>query len=84
MPPLGRSSGAFGRWWSWIPLVGLVVQVARFSRGSRWLDEPARCPRGIDAWQYVKRAERQLLIAVWVTAATLVGIILLMIVVMVR
>jgi hypothetical protein len=78
MPPLGRSSGPPGRWWSWIPLIGLVVQVVRFSRGRRWLDEPSRCPRGIDAWQYLKQVERQLLIAIWVTAATLVGIFLLM------
>jgi hypothetical protein len=80
MPPFGRSTGPPGRWWSWLPLVGLVVQAVRVWRGFRWLDEPARCPRGIDAWHYVKHSERQLLIAIWVTAGTLVTVIVAMLV----
>lgn len=70
------------RWVTWVPVVGLVVQMVRIRRGIRWLDTPAHRPPGVDPRAFLKREEAQLSVAVRVTGATLVGVILAMLLVL--
>jgi hypothetical protein len=60
------------RWVAWVPVLGLVVQLMRMQQA---LWRPAHHRGGVDP-----RERAQLLVAALVTAGTLVGVILAMIV----
>ena len=63
------------RWWVWVPLLGVAVQIVRIRHDMDWLDEPGVDARGA-SWPRLRHEERALRQALWVTAGALGSVIL--------
>ena len=60
------------RWWIWVPLLGVDVQIVRIWRDMDRLNEPG----GGDPWPRLRHEARALRRALWVTPGALGSVIL--------
>ena len=70
-PPAGPQ-----RWWIWVPVLGLGVQLVRARRGVEWLEDLGDRPAHRHLLDFLEQEEAELLVTRWVTGFLLLVVVL--------